>query len=104
MLASEVGVKAARDVLRDRRGGRSLDCTAYKKFRLGVEAEAKGPRKERDNDGLERKVLVVVVVVAVVEVIASGGQIGPRLKHFGKEKVGCGMRYAVVAPVPTIWR
>lgn len=108
MLASEVGVKAARDVLRDKRGGRSLDCAAYKIFRLGVEAEARGSRKERDNDGLERKVLVVVVVVVVVEVIASSGQIGPRLKHLlGRKRwvavCGSGSRAQNLALLVVVW-
>lgn len=71
MLAREVGVKAARDVLRDKLGGRSLDCAANNVFKFGVEAVAKGARKDRNEDGFGRKVLDVAVVVVVdMEVIA----------------------------------
>lgn len=46
-----------------------MDCAANKEFKFGVEAEAKGPRKDRV-EGLERRVLGVAVVVVAVEVIA----------------------------------
>lgn len=70
MLASEVEVKAASEVLRDTPGRRSFGCAVYSVCRLGLEAEAEGARKECVKDGFRRKVRFGVVVV-VVEIIAQ---------------------------------
>lgn len=69
-------MRAAREALRERAGGRSLECEMNADLRLGVEAVAEGRRKVRD-DRLARSraedvvVVVVAVAVAVAEVMVG---------------------------------
>ena len=65
-----LGVRAAKEALRDRAGGTSLEWETYADLRLGVEAVVEGLRKVRD-ERLDRRRVEVVVVLVVVVVVAE---------------------------------
>lgn len=48
MLASEPGVRAAREALRGSGGGASLEWLEYASFKLGVDACEEGRRRDRE--------------------------------------------------------
>lgn len=76
-------MRAANEALRERAGGRSLECEMNADLRLGVEAVAEGRRRVRDDLLARRRVEDVVVVVVVVVAVAVAVAVAEVMVGFG---------------------